>query len=119
MEEGDSYSVVHETLSWGELLRVDGELDIAVAEQFSAAIQKQLLGARPVVVDLSGCTYLDSTILNVLVRASNAAPDRLGVIVPEASRVRKLFKITNLEVPLRLSNSRDDVRSHFDSAAAP
>lgn len=118
MEGNGTFDMVQESLPWAEILVVDGELDIAVAERFAELIEKQLDGSRPVIVDLTACTYLDSTILNVLVRVANAAPDRVGVIVPQASRVRKLFKITSLEVPLRLTETRDELQERFSAQAS-
>ncbi|HTU71041.1 MAG TPA: STAS domain-containing protein [Candidatus Baltobacteraceae bacterium] len=117
MEGNGTFGVAHESLPWAEILVIDGELDIAVAGRFAELIEKQLEGSRPVIVDLTACTYLDSTILNVLVRAANAAPERVGVIVPLESRVRKLFKITSLEAPLRLTETRDQLQERFSARA--
>jgi anti-anti-sigma factor len=69
----------------------------------------------PLVVDLTACNYLDSTILNVLIRAANAALNRVGVVVPADSRVRRIFNITGLEDALRLSGSRDELQVRFST----
>ncbi|MGA7569486.1 MAG: STAS domain-containing protein [Candidatus Aquilonibacter sp.] len=105
----------HESLIWAEVLAVKGELDIAAAQWFSDAIAAKLAGDLPVIVDLSGCDYLDSTILNVLIRAANAAPNRVGVVVPVSSRIRRIFNITGLEGALQLSESRDALQVRFSA----
>jgi anti-anti-sigma factor len=105
----------NESLIWAEVLAVKGELDIAAAQWFSDAIAAKLGGDLPLIVDLSGCEYLDSTILNVLIRAANSAPNRVGVVVPADSRLRRIFHITGLEDALRLSGSRDDLQVRFSA----
>ncbi|MGC2128814.1 MAG: STAS domain-containing protein [Candidatus Aquilonibacter sp.] len=104
-----------ESLSWAEVLSVTGELDIAAAPWFDEIIASKLAGDLPLVIDLSACSYLDSTILNVLIRAANAAPNRVGVVVPPDSRLRRIFHITGLEDALRLSGSRDDLQVRFSA----
>jgi hypothetical protein len=51
----------------------------------------------------------------VLIRAANAAPDRVGVVVPLESRIRRIFSITGLEDALRLSGSRDELQVRFSA----
>ena len=108
-------ALAHESPGWAEVLSVKGELDIAAAKCFAEMIASKLEGDLPVIVDFSGCEYLDSTILNVLIRAANAAPDRVGVVVPDGSRVRRIFRITGLEDALRLCESRDALQVRFSA----
>jgi len=107
--------LVDESLSWAEVLAVTGDLDIAAAPWFHEIVTSKLAGGLPLVVDLTACSYLDSTILNVLIRAANAAPDRVGVVVPLESRIRRIFSITGLEDALRLSGSRDELQVRFSA----
>jgi anti-anti-sigma factor len=104
-----------ESLSWAEVLAVTGELDIAAATWFDEVVASKLSGGLPLVIDLSGCNYLDSTILNVLIRAANAAPKRVGVVVPPDSRLRRIFHITGLEGALQLSGSREELQVRFSA----
>jgi anti-sigma B factor antagonist len=107
--------LVGESLSWAEVLSVTGELDIASAPWFNEIIASKLAGGLPLVIDLTACDYLDSTILNVLIRAANAAPSRVGVVVPTDSRIRRIFDITGLDDALRLSGSRDELQVRFSA----
>ena len=81
-------------------LHVFGEIDIANAKDFEAAVEgaEPDLGAeRLLVIDLRSCTFLDSTALQVVIRAHQRQGDRLVVIVPEASVIHRIFRITSLD----------------------
>lgn len=58
-------------------MRVDGELDLATKEQLEAAVD----GADPsgrLVIDLSACTFLDSSAVRVLISAARSAREAGG-----------------------------------------
>jgi anti-anti-sigma factor len=105
--------LVDETLPWAHVLAVHGELDIGAAEWFLQAIEERLRENVPLIIDLSKCQYLDSTILNVLIRSANTEPGRVGIVVPAASRIRRIFNIAGLEDALRLSETREALQGRF------
>ena len=107
--------LVDENLTWAHVLAVHGELDIGVAAAFSEAIEERLRQPFPLILDLSACPYLDSTILNVLIRSANAAPGRIGIVVPSTARVRRIFNIAGLEDALHLAESRDALQVRFSA----
>lgn len=107
--------LVDETLPWAQVLAVRGELDIGAAQWFSDAIEERLRQSPPLIIDLSECPYLDSTIINVLIRSANAAPGRVGIVVPKAARIRRIFNIAGLEDALHLCDSRDALQVRFSS----
>jgi len=111
--EGGIATLVHESLPWAEILAAGGELDLAVVPTFGPALEKLLGHGVPVVLDLSGCTYLDSTILRVLVGATNAAPNRFAIVVPAEARVRRVFQIAGLDGALLIAESREKLQQHF------
>jgi anti-anti-sigma factor len=113
MGEGGTAVMVRESLAWAEVLAVSGELDLAVVPQFGSALEELLRGSLPVVLDLSGCSYLDSTILRVLVGASNNAPKRFAIVVPEEARIRRVFQIAGLETALPIGKSRENMQLQF------
>lgn len=113
--DGGGAILVHESLPWAEILSASGELDLAVAPQFGSALDTLLGGNLPVVVDLSGCSYLDSTILRVLVGACNAAPNRFAIVVPPRARIRRVFQIAGLDGALLIGESREKLRDHFST----
>jgi anti-anti-sigma factor len=107
--------LVDEQLPWAQVLIVHGELDIGAAQWFSEAVDERLGGECPLIIDLSACQYLDSTILNVLIRSANAAPGRLGIVVPTVARIRRIFNIAGLEDALHLADSRDALQVRFSA----
>jgi anti-anti-sigma factor len=68
------------------------------------------LGAdRLFVIDLGSCTFLDSTALQVVVRTHQRQGDRLVVIVPEASVIHRVFRITSLDQRISIVESLSKV----------
>ena len=64
---------------------------------------------RLLVIDLGSCTFLDSTALQVVVRAHQRHGDKLCVIVPEASMIHRVFRITSLDTRIPLAESLSKV----------
>jgi anti-sigma B factor antagonist len=86
------------------VLSVDYELDLAsaarVTEQIAGAFAP---GVRALIVDLTGCTFVDTAGIAVLVAAHKLGLARdalLGVVVPSA--LTRLFAITALDQYLRV-----------------
>jgi anti-sigma B factor antagonist len=80
------------------VLRVTGDIDMATAPRFDAALQKQSDGFQtPLVLDLSGCPFLDSGALNVLLQAVRRLGDSswLGVVGANRNLLR-VFDIVAL-----------------------
>ena len=81
------------------VLSVDGELDFATGPRFKENLGDAIkAGDSRVIVDLTGCDFVDSTGLNVLVHAdihlNGTGP--LTLIVPHEN-VLRVFEITRLE----------------------
>jgi anti-sigma B factor antagonist len=93
------------------VLRVSGDIDMATAPLFDAALEEHSGGFRsPVFVDLTECPFLDSGGLNVLLEAMRRLdePAWLGVI--GASRnLRRVFDIVALSADPRFHLVDDPV----------
>jgi len=101
-EEFDAVNVLH----------VFGELDISNAKEFEAAVksaEETLEPDRLLVIDLATCTFLDSTALQVLIRAHQRHGDRLCAVVPEASVIHRIFRITSLDTRIPIAESLSKV----------
>jgi anti-anti-sigma factor len=81
---------------------VTGEFDFSNIDWLEALIEVALNGAKPVVLDFQGTNYIDSTVLSVLVRQKQRAGDRLRIVVPAASKLRRIFELSDLEKQLQL-----------------
>ena len=91
---------------------VVGELDQATAEALREPLKEAIsAGATAVLVDLSGCKFIDSTGLSVLVEAHRELRGNshggFSVCCPDA-QVRRLLEITGLDETMRVVESRDE-----------
>ena len=79
-----------------EALRLEGEIDLAVADQLAEALSTSIAGGTTA-VDVSGVTFIDSTGLKVLLSAANAL-DGQGplVLLRPSSAVRRVLDIALL-----------------------
>jgi anti-anti-sigma factor len=82
------------------IVSVRGEIDVSTASSLEDALRACLASSGRVIIDLSGVRFMDSTGLNVLIRAQSGSADepthtlRLAA-VPE--RVSKLLRLTQLD----------------------
>jgi anti-anti-sigma factor len=79
-----------------DVLNVSGEVDLASSPELQALIETTPAGTK-LIVDLTQCTYLDSSTLSVLVRAFKARGPALCLVLPPEARIRRLFAVTKLE----------------------
>ena len=78
------------------VIKVSGALDIMSSHLFADAIA--IAGTEPIVlVSLEECSYLDSTILSVLLRHARIMRERLVLFVPYDSCVRRMLEICKLD----------------------
>jgi anti-anti-sigma factor len=102
-----SWSATIEPRDGAQVVRVMGELDIAEAPIFESTMSQHVVAERSFVIDLSHCSYLDSTIISVLVRMSRKLGEALSVVAKPGTSVERLFRITNLHSQLNIVPSLD------------
>jgi anti-sigma B factor antagonist len=105
-------------------IQVEGEVDMAVADQFEQALERAASQSDEVLVGLERCEFIDSTIIAVLVRAHNkmAAEGRRVVAYGPSSQVHRVLSVTGLtgnglvfeSLDEALSASPDGDSSHED-----
>jgi len=78
-------------------LALVGDFDIFLSGELEERIRARASAGGRFAVDLMRCTYLDSTILTVLVRAANAYEGQLDVIAPASGNVARILSITKLD----------------------
>jgi len=76
-----------------------GEIDVASLEDIEAVIEPHLAVGQMVVLDLSGVTFADSTLLKVLYQARGKANDGGGALLVRnpSDRVRQLLSLGDLD----------------------
>jgi anti-anti-sigma factor len=77
------------------VIKVCGALDMLSSHLLADAIA--VAGHEPVVlVSFEDCSYLDSTILSVLVRQTRVMRERLVLLVPKDGYVRRILELCGL-----------------------
>lgn len=89
-----------------DVITVTGEVDLASSPELDAMIERTL-SDKCLVVDLSRCTYIDSSALSVFVRTYKSRGSQLRIVIPPESRIRRLFELTKLDVVLSIVPNRD------------
>ncbi len=80
----------------GERLHIEGQVDAATVEAFEARLT-EAIGSGPVILDMTGVDFIDSSGLRVLLTASRlVGPGRRLPIVP-SEQVRRIFDVTGLD----------------------
>jgi anti-sigma B factor antagonist len=83
-----------------------GELDLATAPEFEAAIRDALAAGKPVVVDLRELEFMDSSGVRVLISVHAEAGDdgeRLTLVRPApGGSVERILEIAGVEEALRM-----------------
>ncbi len=98
-----------------EVIAVSGEVDLYAAPEFQRSLDAAIDGgARQVIVDLTGATFVDSTFLGALVRAMRRLRKYggdIGVVCCDAN-LRKVFEITGLDAVITIRDDRRSLSGH-------
>ena len=104
------------------VIALAGEVDLYTAPEF----KQQLLdvigqGAKDVVVDFSGTTFIDSTTLGVLVGGVKRLRTKDGQLslVCSDRNITKIFEITGLDRVFTIYANREEALSGIGSATQP
>jgi anti-sigma B factor antagonist len=91
-----------------------GEIDMAVAAAFRAAVLETLSGTDRLAIDFSEVTFLDSSGISVIATALNETYARGGrlVLVALSERTRQVLDITGLTKILDIRDALDGTE-HF------
>jgi anti-sigma B factor antagonist len=103
----------------GCVVTVSGDADLYAA----ANVERELLrlvegGRRSIVVDLSDATFIDSTMLRVLLNVSKRLRPGGGelLVVCSEHNIRKIFEITLLDRVFAIFDTRDAALEHLATA---
>jgi len=92
---------------------VRGELDLSTAPDLEGPLDQVLESdSGSVLIDLTGCEFIDSTGIALIVRAwqrlDSGENGRVLVICSQNDQVRRVLEITGLELSIPVHASRDD-----------
>jgi len=113
------YLFVRDSSSDLEVVHAFGELDLACAKELESTIVA--LSAQPhepaIIVDLTACNYLDSTILTVFVRAARLLEARFTIVVPANNPVFRVIRIVGLNQLVPIFEKIDMAASQMEVTA--
>jgi anti-sigma B factor antagonist len=89
------FEVVPGTGQQPATVRAAGDIDLACAAQFQAALTEAAASSGEITADLTAVTYCDSAAIHALFTA--ATHDRLTLIVPGAGPITTMLKISGLD----------------------
>ena len=78
------------------VLRVEGEADLATAEQLGEALERAISVDPSVVVDMAGVTFIDATGLRVVLQAAESLNGSSPLTLLNARRVACLLDLVGL-----------------------
>jgi anti-sigma B factor antagonist len=94
------------------LVELAGEHDLSTAPRLREELERAVAGGGSVVVDLAEVTFVDSSVIGVLVNAHLGAGDDVGrrviVVVPAHATPRRLLDLVGAGEVLRVVESRED-----------
>jgi anti-sigma B factor antagonist len=98
------------------LLEVNGELDLSTATQLQEPLEEAVSSPKAaVLIDLSDCTFIDSTGIALVVRAWQRVDAGAGnggegglVLCCQNEQIRRVLEVTGLEHSLRVFQTRDE-----------
>src|SRR5690348_7042495 len=107
IDEPMQFAAIYDDLGEPALIRVFGEIDIASAPEFEKAIQSASMRGVPFSIDLSACTYIDSSGLAALARAARRGNPITEVLVPKESKIVRVLEVTGMNalVPIQFITS--------------
>ena len=93
------------------IVRVGGELDLAVAPEVATAVRDLLdVGFTRIVIDLRHLTFLDSAGVHTIASAHRSAAERgcAVSVVRGAPNVQRVIELTGAESLLHFDDHRED-----------
>jgi anti-anti-sigma factor len=87
-----------ETSAGVSIIKVEGDLDLSTVRAFDAQLER-VLGSLHLVVELEGCTFIDSSALRALVRAQKRVAETGGTLalVAPSQPARRVLEIATLD----------------------
>jgi anti-sigma B factor antagonist len=111
---GPTLEVEVEPTSYGALVAIAGELDLATVPQVREALGAEVVtSAGAVVVDLAGVEFMDSTGLESLIRLAHELDERGGrfaIACPEGA-ARLLLDVTGVASELPVFWTREEAEA--------
>jgi anti-sigma B factor antagonist len=107
--------------SGAAVVRVRGEHDLSTVPALGLALERAAAHSG-ILVDMSECTFVDSTAIATLIRAGQTAGERgarFVLLIPrEQARVRRVTEMMRLDQVLDICVSEDEALARLGQAPA-
>jgi anti-anti-sigma factor len=113
-----AYALIYETLHGAEAVHVFGEIDLSNAAELEKSLETAAATNGGVILDLTPCTYFDSSIIAVLIRAMKRWGTRFAIVLPKEHRTRRIIRLCNLDHVLPLEPSLVSATTRFNGKIA-
>jgi anti-anti-sigma factor len=93
------------------IVALRGEFDLSVKPELAAALERACSGEAGVVVDLSGCAFIDSTVIAVLLASCAALREHernFALVIAESGGVARTAQLAGLHALLPTFTSLDE-----------
>ena len=90
------------------IVAVNGEFDLAGAEDFEAVLDEALTLETPLVVDLEHCKFIDSTGIDLLVRSARDAAGHGFALAASGPQVHRVLELVGIPERLPTFDTRDE-----------
>jgi anti-sigma B factor antagonist len=100
------------------IVALAGELDLSTIPRMEGPLLEQVRQRPAVVLDLSDLSFIDSSGIGILIKASqqsNGTPMR--VVIGPGSQVERIFRIAGIEKALRVFVDRDEALGELAPSA--
>jgi anti-anti-sigma factor len=101
----DCYTFVRNEDGFAASIHVFGEVDLSAASELETALETASASGKGVILDLTACSYFDSSTIAIMVRAMKRWGERFAIVVPPAHRTRRILQLCNLESTLPIETS--------------
>ena len=99
-------------------VRPSGEIDLANAEEFGAAITSpQCEAAAGILVDLTQVDFMDSSGLRIMLLSARKGKAGFATIIDEESAVATLFEMVDVREKLNVASSQDEAIEKLQAGA--
>ncbi len=90
------FSVEHQAGASHHVVKVIGDIDIFTAPDFIVALE-QAYDSQRIIIDLSGCGYIDSTGISALFRWQQSTQGKLRLVVGQQDKISRILEVTRVD----------------------
>jgi len=101
------------------VVSVEGDLDIATADQLAQPVEVAVTAGCALILDLSRCSFIDSAGLRSVLQAHHALAE-VGepMTIVAGSQVRKMLSLTAVDLRIRVFSTSGEAIESFRTADA-